>query len=156
MLGNIDLHTAGASAEDEQKFNVIMPLSRSQYNKSLETEAARRVVFANCMTKCELDHEKVPNFNKRFYYNQTEDQACLQTCFNTRVEAHFGKKECEERALFMDFAAMKKEYQGYEMWNPHNRIAKQYERGFEEPKIKSMMSNLKEKSMNRGSKFDFQ
>ena len=110
MFSNIDLHTAGASAEDEQRFSVVMPLSRSQYEKSLHTEAAKRVVFANCMAKCELDDEKVPNFNKKFYYNQTSDQACLQTCFNTRVEAHFGKKECEERNLFLDFAAMKREY----------------------------------------------
>ena len=74
MLGkNNELHTSGATAEDEQKFLVVFPLSRSQYDQSLHDEAAKRVVFKNCMEKCELDDEKVPNFNKAFYYNQKED-----------------------------------------------------------------------------------
>ena len=70
MLGNSDLHCSGAGAEDESRQTIIMPLSRTQYEKSLHTEAARRVVFANCMAKCELDDATVPHFNKKFYYNQ--------------------------------------------------------------------------------------
>ena len=77
MLGNSDLHCSGAGAEDEARQTIIMPLSRTQYEKSLHTEAARRVVFANCMAKCELDDETVPHFNKKFYYNQQDDQVCL-------------------------------------------------------------------------------
>ena len=40
-------------------------------------EAARRVVFSNCMNVCELDNKKLPNFNRNFYYNMKEERACL-------------------------------------------------------------------------------
>ena len=108
------------------------------------------------MEKCELDNEKVPNFNKAFYYNQKEDQICLQTCYNTRMDAHFGHEEAEKRDLHLDFTAMKREYQNYEQWYPAKRHEDKYERGYEDTKIKSMMDNLREKSMNRGNKFNFQ
>ena len=110
MLKNADLHTSGASAEDEMKWTVIMPLSRSQYDKSLYNESARRVVFKNCMEKCELDDTTLKNFNKNFYYNQGEAQECLQTCYNTRMDAHFGSEEAASRDLHFDFAGMKREY----------------------------------------------
>jgi len=50
------------------KFNVAFPVSRDRYDASLYKEAARRVVWKNCMGECELTHEDVPNFNKKFYY----------------------------------------------------------------------------------------
>ena len=74
MLKNAELHTAGASAEDDMKWNVVMSQSRSQYEKSLYNDAAQQVVFKNCMEKCELDDTTVKNFNKTFYYNQLEAQ----------------------------------------------------------------------------------
>ena len=77
MLKNAELHTAGSSAEDEMKWNVVMNMSRSQYDKSLYNDAAQRVVFKNCMEKCELDDSTLKNFNKNFYYNQLEAQECL-------------------------------------------------------------------------------
>ena len=111
MLGkNNDLHTRGSSAEDEQKWVVVMPQSRSQYNESLHNEAANRVVFKNCMEKCELDAEKVPHFNKNFYYNMLDAQECLQTCYNTRMDAHFGADEADRRDLRMNMAEMKREF----------------------------------------------
>ena len=136
MLGkNNDLHTPGSSAEDEQKWVVVMPLSRSQYNQSLYNDAAQRVVFRNCMAKCELDDTTLKNFNKEFYYNMKEAQVCLQTCYNARMDAHFGSEEAEKRDLHLDFAAMKREYQNYEKWWPTGRINAQYQRGADEAAI---------------------
>ena len=77
MLKNAELHTTGSSAEDEMKWNVVLNMSRSQYDKSLYNDAAQQVVFKNCMEKCELDDSTLKNFNKNFYYNQLEAQECL-------------------------------------------------------------------------------
>ena len=77
MLKNAELHTTGSSAEDEMKWNVVLNMSRSQYDKSLYNDAAKQVVFKNCMDKCELDDSTLKNFNKNFYYNQLEAQECL-------------------------------------------------------------------------------
>ena len=71
------------------------------------------------------------------------------------MDAHFGNEEAEERDLHLDFAEMKREYQNYERWYPRKRFDEKYERGYEDTKINTMMQNLKEKSMNRGSKFNF-
>jgi hypothetical protein len=104
MLGeNNDLHSKGSSAEDSMKFNVVFPLSRDRYDQSLYMEAARRVVFKNCMGSCELENTDVPNFNKKFYYAQNEARACLQTCYNDRMTAHFGATVAEKNDLLMDF-----------------------------------------------------
>ena len=51
--------------------------SQDQHEKEMYQEAARRVVFHNCMEKCELTDENVPNFNSKFYYNQLSEQKCL-------------------------------------------------------------------------------
>ena len=40
MLKNADLHSTGASAEDELKWHVVYPQSRSQYEQSLYNDAA--------------------------------------------------------------------------------------------------------------------
>ena len=69
MFAKTDLHSSGTSAEDNMKFNAIFPLSRDRYDQSLYFEAARRVVFKNCMNALELTDAKLPNFNKNFYYN---------------------------------------------------------------------------------------
>ena len=63
MYSEASLHTAGATAEDSLKMAASFPESREHYDKSLYVESARRVVFANCMEKCELDNESLPNFN---------------------------------------------------------------------------------------------
>ena len=72
MLKNADLHSPGASAEDELKWHVVYPQSKSQYEQSLYNDAANRVVFKNCMEKCELTRATFKNFTKDFYYNQPE------------------------------------------------------------------------------------
>ena len=78
MLGKgTDLHSKGISAEDSMRFNVVFPLSRDRYDASLYQEAAKRVVFKNCMETCELTSEDVPNFNKKFYYAMEGAKECL-------------------------------------------------------------------------------
>ena len=156
MLKNAELHTAGSSAEDEMKWNVVLNMSRSQYDKSLYNDAAQQVVFKNCMDKCELDDSTLKNFNKNFYYNQLEAQECLQTCYNTRMDAHFGAEEAHKRDLHLNFADMKREYQNYERWYPAGRIKSEYERGEPEEKVQSILASLKQKSANTGNKFNFQ
>ena len=58
MLGrNNDLYSYGYTAEDNLKLSVIRPESTELYEKNLYKEAAKRVVFNNCMTSCGLDDE---------------------------------------------------------------------------------------------------
>ncbi len=78
MLGRKnDLFSSGTSAEDQMKLNVIRHESEEVYQRNLYKEAARRVVFSNCMTTCELDNKSVPNFNRNFYYGMPQAQSCL-------------------------------------------------------------------------------
>ncbi len=70
MLGrNNDFMVTGTSAEDQMKINAIKMEGTELTDKRMYQEAARRVVFANCMDECNLDHKTLPNFNKNFYYN---------------------------------------------------------------------------------------
>ncbi len=118
MLGkNNDLFSTGTSAEDQMKVNAVRLESTEVYERNLYKEAARRVVFQNCMNACELDDKKVPNFNREFYYGREDAQACLQDCYNTRMKLHFGST-AESEGLLLDFAALKREYQRYEKWSP--------------------------------------
>ena len=71
------------------------------------------------------------------------------------MDAHFGAEEARKRDLHLDFNAMKREYQNYERWFPAGRIQAEYERGESEAKVQSMLSSLREKSANRGNKFNF-
>ncbi len=126
MLGKSnDLISGPTSAEDQMKLNVVRYESEEIYQKNLYKEAARRVVFANCMTSCELDPKEVPNFNRKFYYGMPQAQSCLQECYNTRMKLHFGTA-AEKEGMLLDFAAMKKEFQRYENWHPVTRTIKGY------------------------------
>ena len=69
MFTEASMHTVPLTAEDALKLTAAFPYSREHYDQSLYIESARRVVFKNCMEKCELDNTSVPNFNKNFYYN---------------------------------------------------------------------------------------
>ena len=81
--------------------------SKDMHEKEMYLDAAKRVVFWNCMEKCELTSEQVPNFNANFYYNQIGEQKCLSTCFNAKMMLHFGDSQCKQDALYMDFAKLK-------------------------------------------------
>ena len=50
ILGrNNDLHSAGNTLEDSMKYTVHFTQSRDEYDRSLYLEAAKRVIFKNCM-----------------------------------------------------------------------------------------------------------
>ena len=92
MYSEATLHTTGGSPEDQLKLAAAFPFARDHYDMRLYVESAKRVVFKNCMEKCELDHASLPNFTMNFHYNMGEARACLQSCYNFRMEAHFGKQ----------------------------------------------------------------
>ena len=150
-----ELFSPGTSAEDQMKINAIRHESAEVYERNLYKEAARRVVFANCLTACEIDEKSIPNFNRAFYYGMPTAQSCLQDCYNTRMKLHFGST-AQSEGLLMDFEAMKREYQRYEKWNPMLRNMKDFADGTSADQIKGVTSSLLEKSKKeRQGKFDF-
>jgi len=158
MLGKRnELLSSGTSAEDQMKINAIRHESTELYEKNLYKEAARRVVFANCMTTCELDNKQVPNFNRNFYYGMPAAQSCLQDCFNTRMSLHFGASQAKQEGLVLDFASLKEEYQRYERWNPKLRTLKEYASGNSAEQVDAITQRLLQKSKaQRDGKFEFQ
>ena len=64
--------------------------SQDAHDQAMYFDAAKRVVFKNCMASCDLTDETLPNFNAEFYYNQIPAQKCLSSCFNTKMNLHFG------------------------------------------------------------------
>ena len=110
MYSEVSLHKEPNSAEDALKLSVAFPMSRDQYDDSLYIESARRVVFKNCMQKCELDNTSLPNFNKNFYYNMGEARACLESCFNSRMTAHFGELATKTDGLQLNMEELKHQY----------------------------------------------
>ena len=66
---------------------------------------------------------------------------------------HFGQTTAEKDGLFMDMKRMKREYKGYEHWNPHRRIYDDYEKGFSEEKVNQVSSMLLNKTKNATPKF---
>ena len=103
MYSNADIHGRGGSAEEQMKWNVVPPFARDTYDQNLYKEAARRVVFKNCFAACELDEASIPHFNKQFYFEKPEAQACLQDCINTRMVLHMGAKNAEKFDMLVDF-----------------------------------------------------
>ena len=147
MLGrNNELFSTGTTAEDQMKINVVRHESQEVYEKNLYKEAARRVVFSNCMTACDLDDKKVPHFNRTFYYGQPGAQSCLQECYNTRMSLHFGATAVEREGLKLDFAALRQEYQRYENWNPQLRMLKESSGSNSQAAVQAITQQLLEKS----------
>lgn len=157
MLGKSnELVSTGTSAEDQMKINAIRHESAELYERGLYKEAARRVVFSNCMGVCELDNKQVPNFNRNFYYGMPAAQTCLQECFNTRMKLHFGS-QAEKEGLTLDFEALKEEYQRYERWNPKIRTLRDFASANSSEHIDNVTQHLLRKSKaERSGKFDFQ
>ena len=127
--------------------------AQDSHERAMYLDAAKRVVFRNCMASCDVTDENVPNFNANFYYNQLIEQKCLSSCYNTKMNLHFGATVAAEEDLYMDFAAMKKYYQRYESWHPAAKVLKQYESGHEESYIQEMTDKLITKTKNASSGF---
>ena len=78
ILGeNNDLFHIGSSAEDQMKVNAVRLVTEERYEVNMYKDAAKRVVFHNCMSTCEIDPKAIPHFNRNFYYNQLREQSCL-------------------------------------------------------------------------------
>ena len=72
------------------------------------------------------------------------------------MKLHFGSL-ADKEGMLMDIAAMKREYQRYERWNPRNRLHKEYLEEYQDDYINSVSKKLLEKSKKeRFGKFDFQ
>ena len=138
MLGRSnDLYTNGASAEENMRFHVVRHESNEVLDKNIYKEAAKRVVFDNCLNVCGIDRKQLKNFTKAFYYTMPNEQHCIQDCWNTRMKLHFGSSS-EREGLLIDFESMKIEFQRYEKWNPQNRIAKEYFQDVDDKYISSI------------------
>ena len=138
------------------RINAVRHESTELYEKNLYKEAANRVVFSNCMDSCELDNQKLPNFNRNFYYGMPAAQTCLQDCYNTRMKLHFGSAAAQE-GMLIDFDALKREYQRYEKWNPMVRKMKEFAQGNSPSSVQDITQDLLQKSkQDRSGKFDFQ
>ena len=89
LLGR-EISANPASAEDALKIGAMRHESQDAHEINMYMDAAKRVMFENCMTSCDIPAESIRNFNANFYYNQLAEQKCLQTCYNTKVNLHFG------------------------------------------------------------------
>ena len=101
------LYSTTGTAEESMKIGAVRYESEDLHRSNMYYDAAKRVVFRNCMTACDLTDEQVPNFNANFYFNMVDEQKCLQQCFNTKMNLHFGKTVAADKALYLDFAAGK-------------------------------------------------
>ena len=119
ILGrNNEIKAKPMSLEDGMRYTVQMEFHKSEYDKQLYLDMAKRVIFRNCMEQVGVDDESLRNFNKDFYYRREPLQKELQACQNGRMIAHFGKTKAEQEGLLMNFEEMKKTFQGYEHWHP--------------------------------------
>ena len=145
-LEGTSLYAVPDSQEQAMRISGVRHKTADQHDQAMFQDAAKRVVFHNCMASCDLSDEQVPNFNANFYHNHPEWQNCLQSCFNAKMMLHFGDSVAKRDGLYMDFAAMKKEYEGYENWNPHRRIYNDYSKGFNDDKVNQVSSMLLQRS----------
>ena len=133
---------------DQLRISGLRLDSQDKHEKGMYQEAAKKVVFWNCMSHCEISQKDVPNFNGKFYYTQHKEQNCLQTCYNAKMLLHFGETTCKEDNLYLDFAKMKEQYKAMEHWNPKYKHVKKYVSGWEEDKINSVTEQLLNKTKN--------
>ena len=92
MLGkNNEFYGVGNSSEDSIRFHVVRPYNQDILDKRMYKECAKKIIFNNCMSACEIDPKTLTNFNREFYYEKVKEQSCLQDCFNTRMKLHFGR-----------------------------------------------------------------
>ena len=90
LEGN-SLYASTFNENEQMRIGALRWNTQDKHEKAMYNDAAKRVVFWNCMEKCELTSAEVPNFNANFYYNQLSEQKALTTCFNSKMMLHFGK-----------------------------------------------------------------
>ena len=60
-------------AEEAMRISALRLESNDIVLKRQYQDCAKRVVFYNCMTHCEIAPESIPNFNSNFYYNMLKE-----------------------------------------------------------------------------------
>ena len=127
--------------------------TNEEHSHEMFKDAARRVVFYNCMDHCEIPHESISNFNSTFYYSMHKEQACLQSCNNAKMLLHFGEEQAKKDSLLIDFKLMKREYQAMENWNPNMKVLKPYAKGYAEEKVESLTQQLLHKTKSQQQRY---
>ena len=107
----------------------------------LMAEAAKRVVFKNCLGACEVDMTRFKKFNRDFYYNMKDEQKCLQSCFNTRMIAHFGEERAKTTdGLQIDFKILMDQYHNFEKMHPDVKKTGFFWSGASEDRVETIVS----------------
>ena len=52
------------------RIGAVRTTSKDAHERNMYFDAAKRVVFKNCMHSCKIQPDDIPNFNSNFYYNQ--------------------------------------------------------------------------------------
>ena len=91
-LGGVKLRGDTGNAENSMGIGAVRFESQDRHDRDMYAEAAKRVVFQNCMEACNIEHQSMTNFNSKFYYTMHIERNCLGTCFNTKMDMHFGKR----------------------------------------------------------------
>ena len=58
------------SAEEAMRISALRHATQDKHEQNMYQDAAKRVVFRNCMSSCDITDEMLPNFNANFYYNE--------------------------------------------------------------------------------------
>jgi hypothetical protein len=132
---------SGSNAEDTMMFTTAphtMHLDRELY-----LEAAKRVVSANCQSKCEITSKY---FDKNFYDNEQEKGHCYEACYNNKMALHFGETTQKNQNLRISLAEMKNEFNKYERMNPYYEIRENMNKAYEPKEFEPMAEQLVERT----------
>ena len=132
--------------EESMRYSPMRFATQEEHEREMFNDAARRVVFYSCFEHCGISHQQVKNLNSTWYYNMDKERSCQEKCTNAKMLLHFGNERAEKEDLYMNGGEMKKEYQGYEAWNPNNNLYRNYEKGWEEDRVQNITNRLLEKT----------
>ena len=157
MLGiSNDAFYNGGNAEEQLKVTVVPEETPEEQDRNLFLEAARRVVFHNCLEPCGFDPEQDKYFDKKFYTERETEARCLFDCFSKRMKVHFGSRGANQRDMFYHFDEMKREYMRYRSWWPQNRYDHEENQKYRPEEFNSFMDSVIQKSNDRRyHRFDF-
>ena len=72
LEGN-DLFGIPSSMEEAMRISGMRHHTQDSHEKEMYQDAARKVIFKNCMEACDIPKEAISNFNRNFYYNQLSE-----------------------------------------------------------------------------------
>ena len=152
-LEGIEIAATPSIHEVGLRISALRNTTNEEHEQEMFKEAARKVVFHNCLEKCGVDYKKQRHFNGKFYFEMPQEKECIQNCNNAKMLLHFGNEVAQRDGLYLDFESMKVEYQRMEHWNPHMRVLRPFEKGFAEEKVESITQQLLEKTRRSANKY---